>query len=100
MLDRGEPHAGRRDEAGQPRRLRVGEALRGNRATYFQREVLLEVAVAAVEEVQAVVAGHEGDVASSHESIDHLPIAVRVDDAVRESGHVGDRGARVEPCRG
>ena len=54
MLDRGEPHAGRRDEAGQPRRLRVGEALRGNRATYSQREVLLEVAVAAVEEVQAV----------------------------------------------
>ena len=76
VLDRGEPLPGRRDEASQPCRLGVSEAPRGNRTTRSQGEVLLEEAVTAVEEVETVVAGPEGDVPSLHESLDNRLIAV------------------------
>ena len=58
-----------------------------------------EETVAAVEEVEAVVAGLEGEVPRLDEGIDDLLVVVGVDDAVRESGDVRDRGVRVKPRR-
>ena len=58
-----------------------------------------EETVAAVEEIEAVVAGLEGEVPRLDEGVDNLLDVVGVDDAVWESGDVRDRGVRVQPRR-